>query len=225
MVETYGYQRKTSRQHRQIYKVWRPQFNLLLVSDDSCMKTCERSRRLRAAELNPLQPAAVCAESTSQPNEGIYSAAQTCGRGQRTINSDPQISADMMNILQSTQACQKILHLKYDVFRSASVHRHLMFAQKFAEKQNYSFVYLFSGQTFSIYSSDTNMSGHGGFSLIKPLLTRRTWFQHHWRDEGCCCKLCTARDSVISRIKQGDFQPIYEKAPRAIVLWSSVLAY
>lgn len=90
------------------------------------------------------------------------------------INSDPQISADMMNILQSTQACQKILHLKYDVFRSASVHRHLMFAQKFAEKQNYSFVYLFSGQTFSIYSSDTNMSGHGGFSLIKPLLTRRT---------------------------------------------------
>lgn len=173
-VETYGYQRKTSRQHRQIYKVWRPRFNLLLVSDDSCMKTCERSRWLRAAELNPLQPAAVCAESTPQPNEGIYSAAQTCGRGQRTINSDPQISADMMNILQSTQACQKILHLKYDVFRSASVHRHLMFAQKFAEKQNYSFVYLFSGQTFSIYSSDTNMSGHGGFSLIKPLLTRRT---------------------------------------------------
>lgn len=90
MVETYGYQRKTSRQHRQIYKVSRPRFNLLLVSDDSCMKTCERSRRLRAAELNPLQPAAVCAESTPQPNEGIYSAAQTCGRGQRTINSDPQ---------------------------------------------------------------------------------------------------------------------------------------
>lgn len=107
----------------QIYKVSRPpRFNLLLVSDDSCMKTCERSRRLRAAELNPLQPAAVCAESTPQPNEGIYSAAQTCGRGQRTINSAPQISADMMSILQSTQACQKILHLKYDVFRSASVH-------------------------------------------------------------------------------------------------------
>lgn len=88
--------------------------------------------------------------------------------------------------------------------------------RNFVEKQNYSFVYLFSGQTFSIYSSDTNMSGHGGFSLIKPLLTRRTWFQHHRRDEGCCCKLCTTLDSVISRIKQGDSQPIYEKAPRAI---------
>lgn len=62
-------------------------FNLLLVSDDSCMKTCWGEQLAESAGAKPPHPPApVPAGSTPLPNEGIYSAAPRHRGGQRASN-------------------------------------------------------------------------------------------------------------------------------------------